>query len=155
MWPNNINLKIKIVTTIPPKTPHDPCRRLSKRYWGVVICFILFVNQEQGLKIRQLWCRSLNYQIHLHQDNFLLLHLNLVFAHIIIICQRYLRVFFLKTEKENIEKERKMEEMKEKNNNGKIEKRKKLRTLVIIPTLNLLESRRPRPSTLFKYFNFE
>ena len=63
--------------------------------------------------------------------------------------------FFLKTEKENIEKERKMEEMKEKNNNGKIEKRKKLRTLVIIPTLNLLESRRPRPSTLFKYFNFE
>ena len=64
-------------------------------------------------------------------------------------------MFFLKIEKENIEKERKMEEMKEKNNNGKIEKRKKLRTLVIIPTLNLLESRRPRPSTLFKYFNFE
>ena len=93
-WPNNINSKIKIVTTIPPKTPHDPCWRLSKRYWGVVICFILFVNQEQGLKIRQLWCRSLNYQIHLHQDNFLLLHLNLVFAHIIIICQRNLRVFF-------------------------------------------------------------
>ena len=64
-------------------------------------------------------------------------------------------MFFLKTEKEYIEKERKMEEMKEKNNNGKIEKRKKLRTLVIIPTLNLLESRRPRPSTLFKYFNVE
>ena len=64
-------------------------------------------------------------------------------------------MFFLKIEKENIEKERKMEEMKEKNNNGKIEKRKKLRTLVIIPTLNLLESRRPRPSTLFNYFNVE
>ena len=64
-------------------------------------------------------------------------------------------MFFLKIEEENIEKERKMEEMREKNNNGKIEKRKKLRTLVIIPTLNLLESRRPRPSTLFNYFNVE
>ena len=32
--------------------------------------------------------------------------------------------FFLKTEKEYIEKERKMEEMREKNNNGKIENQK-------------------------------
>ena len=64
-------------------------------------------------------------------------------------------MFFLKTEKEYIEKERKMEEMKEKNNNGKIEKRKKLRTLLNIPTLNLLESRRPRPSSLVNYFNVE
>ena len=64
-------------------------------------------------------------------------------------------MFFLKTEKEYIEKERKMEEMREKNNNGKIEKREKLRTLLIIPTLNLLESRRPRPSSLLNYFNVE
>ena len=49
-WPNNINSKIKIVTTIPPKTPYDPCRRLSKRYWGVVICFILFCKSETRFK---------------------------------------------------------------------------------------------------------
>ena len=63
--------------------------------------------------------------------------------------------FFFKTEKEYIEKERKMEERREKNNNGKIEKRKKLRTVLIIPTLNLLESRRPRPSSLLTFLNVE
>ena len=48
-----------------------------------------------------------------------------------------------------------MEERREKNNNGKIEKRKKLRTVLIIPTLNLLESRRPRPSSLLTFLNVE
>ena len=60
-------------------------------------------------------------------------------------------MFFLKIEKENIEKERKMEERREKNHIGKIEKRKILRTVIIIPPLNLLESRRPRPSSLLTY----
>ena len=65
---------------------------------------------------------SLNYQISLHLDNFLFLHLNLVFEHIIIICPGNVRIFF-KTVKGYIKKERKMEKRREKNNNGKFEKR--------------------------------
>ena len=65
---------------------------------------------------------SLNYQISLHLDNFLFLHLNLVFEHIIIISQWNVRVVF-KTDKVYLKKKENWKRG-EKNNNGKIEKRK-------------------------------
>ena len=99
---------------------------------------------------------SLNYQISLHLDNFLFLHLNLVFEHIIIICPWNVRVFlWLRKVKGYIKKKEKWKRGERKIIMEERLKNEKLRTMLFIQTLNLLESRCPRPYSLLTYSGFQ